>query len=376
MKRNSDEIVSEQIESFAKWLGAPHSELRNGALAYDASELIDIVKQLERENGIHTPDEETVARMKSNLFRTMPQEQSSGSRIRMKKIFMASASVASFLLFTLLALGFSSPTWAEKLKHVPVISSVFELFQEDTLQIANEKGLITAVNQSAVVNGITITVNEVFYDGIQLGIGYLIQMPETTEKAAAQEIAERIVLKDFTLAEPIDNTGAGWSNEVKQMEDYLFAGVTTITLNGNWPDQFTMQAQLYDYQNTQNTWNLKLPVVKQFAKIDSKTLTPNISQTLRSNFAFQVKEVTLTPVSTTVVLKEIPPDDKLYEPSYTLLDPSGKEIRIEEESTNYDENGISRKFIVSFKEKPAYIQLIPHMSGEAEPDKAVKISLQ
>lgn len=376
MNRNPDEIVSEQIESFAKWLEAPHSELRSGALAYEAPELIGIVKQLERENRIHTPDEETVARIRSHLFTTMPHEQSSSPRLRMKRIFIASASAASFLLFTLLALGFSSPTWAEKLKHVPLISSVFELFQEDTLQIANEKGLITAVNQSAVVNGITITVNEVFYDGIQLGIGYLIQMPETTEKAAAKEIAERIVLKDFTLAEPIDNTGAGWSSEVKQMEDYLFAGVSIITLNGTWPDQFTMQAQLYDYQNAQSTWNLQLPVVKPFTKIDSKTLTPHISQTLRSNFAFQVKEVTLTPVSTTVVLKETPPDDKLYEPSYTLLDPNGKEIRIEEESTNYDENGISRKLIVSFKEKPAYIQLIPHMSGKAEPDKAVKISLQ
>ncbi|GED59301.1 DUF4179 domain-containing protein [Brevibacillus formosus] len=376
MNRNPDEIVSEQIESFAKWLEAPHSELRSGALAYEAPELIGIVKQLERENRIHTPDEETVARIRSHLFATMPHEQSSSPRLRMKRIFIASAGAASFLLFTLLALGFSSPAWAEKLKHVPLISSVFELFQEDTLQIANEKGLITAVNQSAVVNGITITVNEVFYDGIQLGIGYLIQMPETTEKAAAKEIAERIVLKDFTLAEPIDNTGAGWSSEVKQMEDYLFAGVSIITLNGTWPDQFTMQAQLYDYQNAQSTWNLQLPVVKPFTKIDSKTLTPHISQTLRSNFAFQVKEVTLTPVSTTVVLKETPPDDKLYEPSYTLLDPNGKEIRIEEESTNYDENGISRKLIVSFKEKPAYIQLIPHMSGKAEPDKAVKISLQ
>ncbi|MGK5511424.1 DUF4179 domain-containing protein [Brevibacillus formosus] len=376
MNRNPDEIVSEQIESFAKWLEAPLSELRSGALAYEAPELIGIVKQLERENGIHTPDEETVAQIRSHLFATMPHERSSGPRVRTKRIFIASAGAASFLLFTLLALGFSSPTWAEKLKHVPLIRSVFELFQEDTLQIANEKGLITAVNQSAVVNGITITVNEVFYDGIQLGIGYFIQMPETTEKAAAKEIAERIVLKDFTLAEPIDNTGAGWSSEVKQMEDYLFAGVSIITLNGTWPDQFTMQAQLYDYQNAQSTWNLKLPVVKPFTKSDSKTLTPNISQTLRSNFAFQVKEITLTPVSTTVVLKETPPNDKLYEPSYTLLDPNGKEIRIEEESTYYDENGISRKLIVSFKEKPAYIQLIPHMNGEAEPDKAIKISLQ
>ncbi|MFS0558197.1 DUF4179 domain-containing protein [Brevibacillus sp. 179-C9.3 HS] len=373
MNRNPDEIVSEQIESFAKWLEAPHSELRSEALAYEAPEIMDVVKQLERESGLHTPDEATEARIKSHLFAATSTAQPSRPRHSLRRILLASTSVASFLIVVVLALGFSSPTLAEKLQNVPLLNSIFRMFQDEALHSANEKGMITAVNQSTVVNGITVTVNEVFYDGIRLDIGYLIRMPESMDKTTAKEIAERIVLKEFTMA---DETSAGWSSKVKQMEDHLFAGVTNITLGGAWPDQFVMQAQLFDHVDVHTTWNLKIPVAKQFTAKDSQTLTPNITQSMRSQYKFEVTEVTVTPVSTTILLKEIPPDDKLYQPSYTLSDPKGKEIPIVEENLNYDENGISRKFILSFKETPEYVQLIPHMDGEAEPEKSIKISLK
>ncbi|MFS0558198.1 DUF4179 domain-containing protein [Brevibacillus sp. 179-C9.3 HS] len=238
--------------------------------------------------------------------------------------------------------------------------------------------LITAVNQSVNVNGITVTINKIFYDGIRLDISYSILLPKTTEKAAAANIAKKIVLHDITLIEPTaDNNkvSASSGSYVNQIDDFLFAGVITTTLEGDWPDQFTFQGVIVDDGNAQNYWNVEIPVEKQ--KTGRVILTPNNSQTLRSKFSIQVKEVTVTPVSTSIALKEMAPDSKQYKPSYSLYTPQGKSITILDASTyEEDEHGVSRILVLPTIEKSEYIQLVPYMNGIAEVDKAIKIPLK
>lgn len=379
MKEDSQNTASPEIEHFAKWIEAPQSELRSDVLARDFPDFARVVQELEREREAHSPDAELRARVRKGLFESRGRKDATARRRKAWKKWTGAAAAASFLFAILITIGFSSPTMAEKLKSIPLIKSIFSLFEDQTLQIANDKGLVTPINQSATYNGITVTVNEVFYDGARLDLGYLIRVPQGTSQEEARKISRNIRLLEFTLDDsdkPLPYKGGG---EVKQVEDYLFAVVKNVEFNDPLPDKFTLHAKLSmdeDPGNQQGVQKLDIPVVKQIKAEDAVTLTPGTTQTLSSKFSFKVESVALTPVSTTVLLKEIPPDDKPYGPSYTLLNDKGEKIEQVEETSYFDDNGLWRKFVIPFKERPPFIKLIPSMDGVEEPDKAVTIPLK
>ena len=61
---------------------------------------------------------------------------------------------------------------------IPIIGSIFSESGEHGLERVSELGLTQALGESKTVNGITITIDEVFYDGTRVTVGYSQQSEE------------------------------------------------------------------------------------------------------------------------------------------------------------------------------------------------------
>ncbi|MEJ8547390.1 DUF4179 domain-containing protein [Brevibacillus borstelensis] len=370
---------SEQMEQLSKQIMEPRTDLRSDALEREFSGFIEVVQELEREREALSSDPGTRARIRQTLFETAGTTKAPVRPQSVARKWMFAATAACFLFVILLAAGFSSPTMAEKLKSIPLVRSVFSLFKDETLHIAGEKGLVAPASQSVTVNGITVTVNEVFYDGSRIDIGYAIEMPKTANETEALKMARNIKIWQFTVDDPDKPVHYKGSQDVERADGNLFAGMKHIELAEPLPEKFTLHARVAfgdDLEDPKTSGQLDIPVAKQMKSEDSAELSPEISQTMQSGYVFEVESVTLTPASTTVLLKEIPPDDKPYEPAYRLINDKGEAIEEAEETLTYDEKGIWRRFVIPFRERPESVKLIPSMNGVEETDKAVIIPLK
>ncbi|ETT61782.1 hypothetical protein C173_27012 [Paenibacillus sp. FSL R7-277] len=97
-------------------------------------------------------------------------ETRGGSKLLKKTL--AAASIAALIGLGTITAGFISPAWADTLSQIPVFSSIFKHTDNPGLKLAAEQGLTTSPNMSVTKDGVTLSVTEVFYDGIQLAIGF------------------------------------------------------------------------------------------------------------------------------------------------------------------------------------------------------------
>ncbi|GAB1532056.1 hypothetical protein YSY22_34780 [Brevibacillus formosus] len=373
--------MSEQTERLVKQIIEPPTptDLRSDVLERDFPGFSEVVQKLEQERERLSSDPGTRARIRQTLFETAATTKAPVRWRNAAKKWIFVATGACILFVILLAAGFSSTTMAEKLKNIPLIRSVFDMFKDETLHIAEEKGLVTPTSQSVTVNGITVTVNEVFYDGTRLDIGYSIQMPKTKNETEALKMARNIKIWQYSVDDSDKAINYKGSQEVERVDENLFAGMRHVEFAEPLPDKFTLHAKVAfgdDLTDPKTTAQLDIQVEKQMKPEDGATLSPEISQTMQSGFVFKVESVIMTPASTTILLKETPPDDKPYGPAYTLLNDKGGVIEGGEETSYLDERGIWRRFVIPFRERSKSIKLIPSMNGVEESDKAVIIPLK
>ncbi|MEH7381020.1 DUF4179 domain-containing protein [Bacillus sp. JJ1533] len=90
---------------------------------------------------------------------------------RSKKIVLTTVGsvAAAFILF--LGSATFSPTLAKVASEIPLVGTFFNESGDEGLQIAGKSGLTQVINQTAKDNGVTLTMNEIFYDGTRLTFG-------------------------------------------------------------------------------------------------------------------------------------------------------------------------------------------------------------
>ncbi|CAM5798012.1 DUF4179 domain-containing protein [Brevibacillus borstelensis] len=138
---------------------------------------------------------------------------------------------------------------------------------------------------SVTVNGMTVTVNEVFYDGSRMDIGYAIQMPKAQNEAEALKMAQNIKLWQFTVDnsdKPVPYKG---SQEVERVNGNLFKGIRNIEFTEPLPDKFTLHAKVAfgnDVTDPKTTGQLDIPVAKQQKPGDGAGLSPKVSPSTQS----------------------------------------------------------------------------------------------
>ena len=118
-------------------------------------------------DNIHVPIDKLDAIIVKTVQGSAPKKKRS---LRKKVTYGAVAVIAALGL--LIGSATVSPVMANIVSQIPIIGSIFSISEEYGLKRVSELGLTQVVGQSKTVNGITITIDEVFYDGTRVTVGY------------------------------------------------------------------------------------------------------------------------------------------------------------------------------------------------------------
>jgi hypothetical protein len=125
---------------------------------------------------IHVPIDKLDAIILKTVQGNVPRKKRS---IRKKLLYSVAAAIAAFGL--LIGSATVSPVMATIVSQIPIIGSIFSTSGEHGLERVSDLGLTQVVGQSKTVNGITITIDEVFYDGTRVTVGYSQESEEPLE---------------------------------------------------------------------------------------------------------------------------------------------------------------------------------------------------
>ncbi|MBY0123049.1 DUF4179 domain-containing protein [Bacillus sp. S/N-304-OC-R1] len=146
-------------------------------------------------------------------------------------LYSVSAAVVGFGLF--MGSAIVSPAMAKVASHIPLVGTFFNESADEGLRIVGQKGLTQIIDQSSKDNGITLTINEVFYDGTRFTIGY------TQESLFAFGDIERPTI-DVNGKEI--NFSSSYSGDFITPQKYK--GVIDITPTEELPEQFDMKIRI------------------------------------------------------------------------------------------------------------------------------------
>ena len=114
--------------------------------------------------------------MQSSQIQSRQVHRKEKGAIRKKVLYSLGAAVVAFGL--LVGSATVSPVMATFVSQIPVVGSIFSESGERGLEQVSELGLTQVVGESKTIEGNTITIDEVFYDGTRLTIGYSLASEE------------------------------------------------------------------------------------------------------------------------------------------------------------------------------------------------------
>lgn len=177
-------------------------------------------------------------------------------------LYRASAAVATLGL--LLGSGFVSPAMASIMAQIPVIGSIFVQQGDPGLRNASEQGLTTAIGETRTNDGSSMTINEVFYDGIRLSVAYSLVSQQPLDWDAQ-------LRTDITVngKETFFNRGQTRT----EITPTYHVGIIDIDPPADLPDQFELGLLFHEGENRQ--WKFNIPVIMQ---TDTQLITVNHKQ--------------------------------------------------------------------------------------------------
>lgn len=162
-------------------------------------------------------------------------------------LYSLSAAVIGFGLF--IGSASISPAMAKVASHIPIIGTFFNDVDDEGLRIVGQKGLTQVVDQTSKDNGITLTMNEVFYDGTRLTFGY------TQESLFAIGELERPTIE--VNGKEI-NFSAGYSGEFITPQKYK--GMIDIDPTEELPEEFEIKIRIDAVGLIPGKWEFEFPV--------------------------------------------------------------------------------------------------------------------
>ncbi|AIQ11050.1 DUF4179 domain-containing protein [Paenibacillus durus] len=182
------------------------------------------------------------------------QETGVGKRTKILRKMGYTAGAAAVACGLLIGSAALSPAMASIVSKIPVIGSVFIQIGDSGLKNVSEHGLTSAIGMTKISGGDSLTINEVFYDGTRLSIGYSLE----TEKPMGE--AFTMLRTDFA----VNGTAAAFSGSDKQTEvtPTYRTGILEINSSVDLTDQFELGLAL-STEDRQKKWDFAIPVSKQ-----------------------------------------------------------------------------------------------------------------
>ncbi|MFZ3591766.1 DUF4179 domain-containing protein [Bacillus sp. DJP31] len=164
-------------------------------------------------------------------------------------LYSLSAAIVGFGLF--IGSASISPAMAKIASHIPIIGTFFNDVSDEGLRIAGQKGLTQIVDQSSKDNGITLTMNEIFYDGTRLTFGY------TQESLIAIGELER---PNIEVNGKEINFSSSSSGDFVTPQKYK--GMIDINPTEELPENFDIKIRIDAVGLIPGKWEFKFPVTQ------------------------------------------------------------------------------------------------------------------
>ncbi|NDI34446.1 DUF4179 domain-containing protein [Chengkuizengella sediminis] len=279
------------------------------------------IKQILKKNETEIP-----AIVQSRIDQTLTKLPGKKKRNNFLKRFLITSSVTAATFALLIAISVSTPSITNALKQIPVIKYVFNIFENDGLKRAEEMGLISNINESVTDENITVSIIEVFNDGIDISVGYAIH---SSKKFNSPHIFPDIEIKmDGKTASPVSFTSTGGL-----IDDYTYVNVLTINTAQPPSEQFQLNLTFEKIGETKGDWEFSFPVTKEMS--ETKTILPMITKTY-GDTTIIIEEVNFTLTATKIKAQILQPKE-LYETydEFEVIDDQGQSLRTQSSGVSF-----------------------------------------
>lgn len=245
------------------------------------------------------------------------------NNFRFKKITYVSG-IAVLLFVLLLGSGFVSPAMAKMLSKVPYLNSVLP-YSDKGLEVANEKGLVKSIGQTAIEQGIPITITDVYYDNSRLEIGYSISL----EQVELGDLKKIPILGISNAKIDIDGKEVDYSTNAEYKGDYITGTISSAETDlSRFSDRAKLNIEVTEALNRKGRWLFEFDIQKE----QQNNIVNFETSTETEKFKFTVNNLQLTPSATKVEYEfEIPADLKSFNEhalAFKLLDESGNTFEL------------------------------------------------
>lgn len=166
-----------------------------------------------------------------------------------------------------------------------------------------EQDLGTKVNQSVTDQNIRFTVDEVYFDGIQIVLNYDVEYLNAKDK-----INEKDSSVDYKFS--IIGAEPGWSSTYKSaiLNDHAFIGSMVIVIEADqYLDGYQLQMNISRIGQVKGNWSITVPLSVSKTAPYTKTFFPNKDFVIDGKKG-TVERITMTPVTTRVIIRS---EDKI-----------------------------------------------------------------
>lgn len=212
---------------------------------------------------------------------------------------------ATIVLVAGISLSAAFPAYA---RNLPVVSSVFQFLSDSNLIDKDYVEYSSDLNLSKTSNGVTVTINSIAYDGIDLSIAYTVESKE--EMKDDPHIADKV----FKINGKSTTFGSGGIGKFVNSRTYI--GVDSFHVANDYlpkeikkaqaggsikiPDNFIMDLNINKLSNgMEGNWDFKFRVSKD--KIQGKVTQVKTNMDLsKIRPTLRVTEVIFTPINTVI----------------------------------------------------------------------------
>ncbi|MDF9412524.1 DUF4179 domain-containing protein [Brevibacillus laterosporus] len=242
-----------------------------------------------------------------------------------RRIWYWTTSIAGFLIILLAITGMPSADTIKNLfptlTNTPRISA-FVAYGDEELKAFHEKGLTVPYHVSKTDQGVTVTITDLFFDGHQLAIGYLVHMPPEKDLNRGLFSDYLADFKELTLNGNGESFLNGGSTDVTRIGDHLYAGINSAYLKEGVPNDFKLHAQIERVGLVGGSgkwqWDLEFKMPDSLKALQ-RTVPPHFEKD-RNGLQFTVKNIRRNATGTTSRIIVNGPGEKLKNLRITFYD--------------------------------------------------------
>jgi hypothetical protein len=191
------------------------------------------------------------------------------------------------------------------LSNLPIVGSAFQSAGDIGLKHAGEELASTSTRQTITDKGISLTLDQVVYDGSRISIGFLHD-----SKVKFLDIDPRNIQISGS------SVSSGYGLRTSEVAPGITATVFTTTVDPVLPNQFSIEIQIKHIQTWENDvkknlkgdWSFKANVVKVSDGVIEKTFNPPLVKNL-DGIEISLTEIAATPLTTRVSFDLVRPAD-------------------------------------------------------------------